>query len=366
MRRQDQRRERKKLERKKRIAAEGHRTRSSSSQPFAIPSKSSLPRAEVTFIPEGKPNKELFEIVKAAWSALYAEQCLDETYLKYLKISRRRGFEDHKSRFALALYLGQKLYDELANRINQTELRAFDAEVLPRNKPEAYIEIRVRELQRVTSTVMCSPLMPRLSLDGIQRVVAFNFNKDDHFIRRIEERTVLSPDDYASKGQAFNCLWGWQYFEVVKLRNGQSAVRLWNICDASIRLSKLWEELLPKDIKIQKFGTTRFYCANGAFAYYLVGYCPITEKSFGAEKYAVLNTLLLPGMRNTPEEEKLVKGKSKSEVTAMEDWIGQQTLAEISRSDDYTLTKMCHEIEPQVKMISSRVFHGFPTPPVRV
>lgn len=94
---------------------------------------------------------------------------------------------------------------------------------------------------------------------------------------------------------------------------------------------------------------------DNGIAHYLVGYAPIDEREL-SNGTAVLKTLLLPGMENTPEEWTLFRGRSSIDRDKIGKLIGNATLRSLSESEDLSILFQLHSICPQVKLIPDIVF----------
>jgi hypothetical protein len=99
----------------------------------------------------------------------------------------------------------------------------------------------------------------------------------------------------------------------------------------------------------------RFYCSYEGTAHYLVGYCPIDERSM-EKGVAVLNTLLLPGMDNTPEFQATQKGMITTERVAFQQRVLSMTMKNLTDTKDFSLLREFHRHVPQVRMLKERVF----------
>jgi len=93
---------------------------------------------------------------------------------------------------------------------------------------------------------------------------------------------------------------------------------------------------------------------NG-IAHYLVGYCPIREKELDSG-YAILNTLLLPGMDHTPEASLLRTGMPTVDRCKFDKRAGEQTIRNLSIKRDFSAIREYHAVIPQVRYIPDAVF----------
>jgi ATP phosphoribosyltransferase regulatory subunit HisZ len=71
---------------------------------------------------------------------------------------------------------------------------------------------------------------------------------------------------------------------------------------------------------------------------------------------AVLNTLLLPGMDNTPEFHAMVKGREGRETVAFQRNVLSMTMKNLTDTNDFSLLREFHRHVPQVRMIKEKVF----------
>ncbi len=231
-----------------------------------------------------------------------------------------------------------------------TLLRRIDVQVMAPPDTRSHVKIEIRVLESVKGFVACSPSKPKVMLSNGEFIVAFNLKDDDHFIRRLEERTVVFPDHYFSKGQVFACLYRWKRFDTITLPSGQSAIRLWNWCDPKIPIGSLWKELLGAKTKIVDMMGIEFFESDLGTAYYLVGYCPIDESKLSSG-YAILNTLLLPGMENTPEAQAMQNGLNTIARVEFQRRAEQQTMANLNVRKDFSVVREYHRHVPQVRFL---------------
>ena len=254
-----------------------------------------------------------------------------------------------------AINIQSMFYKQLLDLLPPTTLRHLGFRVVPLESVPSAIEIQVRSLEHVSPFRYRSPLRPTIEVDDRELSVVYNLKDDDHFTRRLEERTVYDPSDIFCKDQVFGFLYYCCYFDLVTLPNGQIAARLWNWCDPDIRLSSFWEEVLGDSCVALGIERMRFYESDEGRAHYLVGYCPIHEGAI-ENGIALLNTLLLPGMDNTPEYHAMVKGRNSTERIAFQRSVLSMTMKNLSDTKDFSLLRDLHRHVPQVQMIRERVF----------
>lgn len=176
-------------------------------------------------------------------------------------------------------------------------------------------------------------------------------------MQRIGERTVLDPDDYACRGQTFAIPNRCKFFEVIKLPNDEAAAKIWNWCDPSAFLGNFHAELLgPAATARQKAGWPYFEI-GGELCYYLVGYCPIRFFD-DLPGFAVLDSLWIPGMDNTPEFAAFVRDKKPDTVSRMNfsKRVSRTKYADLYEHRDFDLIREIHAYVPQVKVITEHVF----------
>jgi hypothetical protein len=239
--------------------------------------------------------------------------------------------------------------------IPEHKLRWHDIQVVPLKVSRSEVRLDIWSLKWVRPFVACSPKEYLVDLNGERYKVAFNLRDDDHFIRRLEERTIVSPSNYNAKGQLFAFLYRWQWFDPIELPNGQWAARLWNWCDPKIPMAELWAELLGPTANIKSYAGIQFYECEHGRAHYLVGYCPIRESELSSG-YAILSTLLLPGMDNTPEAACLKNGMSTVERCTFEKKASEQTMYNLCVGKDFSVVREYHAVVPQVRYIPEAVF----------
>gem|GEM_PF-6994107 len=305
--------------------------------------------------------ERVVQSIQDAWKRIALAPELRGEKLEDLATAKKQGFYcSYYGPFNWANWLGTFLFRELVRDITPVVLRRVDVEVIATADLCSHVEIRIRVLEFVKGFIACSPSKPKVTLPNGEFVVAFNLRDDDHFIRRLEERTVVEPEHYLSKGQVFACLYRWKLFDPVILPSGQPAIRLWNWCDPKVPVGSFWKELLGSEIRISDTLGIQFFESALGRAYYLVGYCPIDEDKLSSG-YAVLNTLLLPGMDNTPEASVLQLGLRTKERIDFEKRAEQQTMKNLNMQKDFSVVREYHRHVPQVRFFSDPVFsyeHG--------
>lgn len=253
-------------------------------------------------------------------------------------------------------WLGELLHRELRQMLPISSFRRCDVDVVATASPTSHIRIEIRCLKRLKDFCVCAPSGPTIELPAGPFRVAYSLRNNDHFITRIEERTAVAPESYYGKAMVFACLYRWQYFDPTLLPNGQQAARLWNWCDPTIPCGALWKALLPPSFPIvTDIAGCKYFESDEGRAHYLVGYCPLREESSG-KGYVTLNTLLLPGMDNTPEAAFLKRGLSTEDRCKFEKTAARQTARELNNTMDFSVIHRYHEVVPQVKLIKESVF----------
>ena len=299
--------------------------------------------------------------IQDAWKRIARVPELRGEKLEDLATVKKHGFYGSKyGPFNWVTWLGTFLFRELVRDISPAILRRVDVQVVAAPDPRSHVKIEIRVLESVKGFIACSPFKPKVTLPNGEYVAAFNLRDDDHFIRRLEERTVVYPEHYLSKGQVFACLYRWKLFDPIILPSRQTALRLWNWCDPKIPVGSLWKEFLGSEIRISDTLGIQFFESDLGTAYYLVGYCPIDESKLSSG-YAVLNTLLLPGMDNTPEARAMQKGLDTKERINFEKQAEQQTMKNLNLKKDFSVVREYHKHVPQVRFFSDPVFdyeHG--------
>lgn len=300
--------------------------------------------------------ERVVEAIQDAWKRIAQAPELRGSKLEDLATAKKQGFYRSKyGPFNWVMWLGTFLFRELVRDISPVILRRIDVQVAESPSARSHVTIEIRVLESVKGFVACSPSKPKVTLPNGEFVVAFNLRDDDHFIRRLEERTVDEPDHYLSKGQVFACLYRWKLFDPVNLPSGQPALRLWNWCDPKVPVGSLWKELLGSEIRISETWGIQFFESELGRAYYLVGYCPIDESKLSSG-YAVLNTLLLPGMDNTPEARAMQKGLDTKDRINFGKQAEQQTMKNLNFQKDFSVVREYHKHVPQVRFFAAPVF----------
>lgn len=283
----------------------------------------------------------------------------DAVDLRELEKAKRFGF--HKTKdgaLTWSVKIGEAVFQELSKRLSNSLMRRIDVEVICQPLRPGCMDVNIRSLKQIKKNILCSPKLPKVSLDTESPIVSFLFHDDDHFIRRIEERTVVHADNYLTKGQLFSYLYRWKHFDLVQLPSGQKALKLWNWCDPSLFLGELWMELLGPSAEaiIHPGAKVPFIVRGEQIAHYLVGYCPFDNDDI-QDGFVVLKTLLLPGMDNTPEVQPLMNSlpnyQARRDVHAK---ISEQTMKTLFETRDYGLFRRLHNFVPQVKFLDQSVF----------
>lgn len=295
--------------------------------------------------------------IPSAWKRIVDSPELTDDKLEDLQRARKLGFFRSKNGpFQWGLWFGSFLHSELAKNFEPATLRRVDLAVTPYDDSWR-VQLDVQSLEPIRGFVACSPKRPRILLPEGEFVVAYNLKDDDHFIRRFEERTVIDPNGYEEKGQIFCNLYNRKYFELIKLPDNQYAARLWDWCNPPLRIGSLWKELLGNKVQLTTtIAGTQFFDGKEGRGHYLVGYCPIDVGKL-ASGYAILNTLLLPGMDNTPEAQILTRGLNTRELLAFQQRAQQQTMRNLNLGEDFSTIRLYHQHVPQVCLLSQRVFN---------
>jgi hypothetical protein len=297
------------------------------------------------------------EKIQLAYNKIRDVSDLPLEFEQALKKARYDGlFRTTIAPINLAIDIKNLLYKQLLELLPQTTLRHLGVQVAPLERVPSAIEIQVRSLEYVSPFKYRSPLRPTIKVDDKDLSVVYHLRDDDHFTRRLEERTVRDPSNPLCKDQVFGFLYYCCHFDLVSLPNGQLAARLWNWCDPDIPLSGFWNEVLGDSCDVIGLEGMSFFCSNEGLAYYLVGYCPIDEQSM-EKGIAVLNTLLLPGMDNTPEFRATQRGMSTTERVAFQQRVLEMmTMKNLTDTKDFSLLREFHRHVPQVRMIKEKVF----------
>ena len=314
-----------------------------------------LPDAE--FVEIDPVDRSITAKVRDAWNQLKSHDGLSTELEQDLKRARYHGlFRTDCGALPWSIKLQELLFLELSRKLAPCELRLLGTKVVPECTVPSKVRIEIRSLERLDSFCYRSPLRPKVTIQGQSLELAYNLKDDDHFTRRLEERTVYDPSRIFGKDQVFGFLYYYDYFDLITLPSSQPAIRLWNWCDPKIRLSKFWSEVLTDTVDVASDLTGRsFYTSQEGTAYYLVGYCPINEARI-EKLQAVLSTLLLPGMGNTPEAYELTKGISTAERARFDKQVEYMTITNLTDTMDFSLLREFHMKIPQVKMIKEQVF----------
>jgi hypothetical protein len=239
------------------------------------------------------------------------------------------------------LTLGELLYHKLPARLI---LPTRCVDVIHRTGADDHkLGVRCRSLcVRMTPTgpAYFSRRMPRLRFgaDGRDRLIAFS----QHALERICERTVYDWRTFSGLGDAFAFLDNCIYFEDCSVACGQPCFAVYDSCVPHFASWIYVDHVLGRPEPGRRY-------------YYRVGYCPV---SFHGD-IAKAITLLVPGMKNTPER-KLIEGASlpPADIVRMKAQVESQlSMKDLVDGGDYSLVKWFHENgTPQVVTIEREVF----------
>ena len=203
------------------------------------------------------------------------------------------------------------------------------------------IRVRFLGMQSVKTdggTAYYSPHRPTIDVGGERKIVAFT----SHAGHRICERTVRDWSMWEGMCDAFACLNYCVYFEPCRLSGDQAAFTLYQKCT---------EGFFSKVIALGVLGTLD----DDKQYYYRIGYCPAVVNG----DFVIAKTLLTPGMRGTPEYERVLKPLAKSEGhrKELQKRVQQLTFRGLCESQDFDLLQQFHEGGvPQVVTFDHEVF----------
>jgi len=203
------------------------------------------------------------------------------------------------------------------------------------------ILIRCRGMERAKlrgGTAYHSKWEPTVSVNGQEQKVAFC----RHAIERICERAIVGWRSFGGWTDAFAYLFNCIYFEPYQTSEGEHGFVIYQQCRPGF-LSHLYGSQVIGELDPQK----KYY--------YRVGYCPVVcENGFAAAK-----TMLIPGMRGTPERSVLEEmASNKRDLNVLDDRIGKLTLTDLAKSLDFGLIRMFHNAIPQVVSFNHKVFRS--------
>jgi len=172
--------------------------------------------------------------------------------------------------------------------------------------------------------------------DSVERTVSFC----THALERIHERTVANWRTYSGSGDAFAYVDNCVYYEDCSATMGKPCFALYNECAKGFVSYRFLEELLDD------FDPNKKY-------YYRVGYCP----SVLIEDFVLAKTLIVPGMRGTPER-RLFEGLPITEQSILAERMeALLTWRDKACSEDWGLLKWFHDNGvPQVISFEQNVF----------
>ncbi len=183
---------------------------------------------------------------------------------------------------------------------------------------------------------------PTIEFNGETKIVAFS----RHAIERICERLNPRYTNYGPAGDIHAFFSTCIYFEPIRLRDGQPAFVLYDMCG-----NKPYVQYRTYIKGV--FGEENLDPSKGS-PYYKVGYCPVVF----VDGYAKATTFLYPGYTSTPEYGLILSSKlSRSDRDNLIDRATSQDGEEVVLKDNPTTIKWFHENGiPQVVQMKQTVF----------
>ena len=230
------------------------------------------------------------------------------------------------SREKFLLALGESLFDRLPSSVWENHF-PFEDVMMHFGKPRRNtILVQFRELERAKTsggTTYHSPFRPKVAVKGTSRIVAFS----RHAAEQICNRCVANWKTYAGLGEAFGFLNDCVYFEPWVDARGASGFAVYRKCVLGFATALYVSEILGKKVT----RTSNYY--------HRVGYCP------GVDERGLLKalTLLLPGMRGTPEAIWARKNMSRKESRELEERADEIEYRKLAKSENFSLLKRFHE-----------------------
>jgi hypothetical protein len=312
------------------------------------------------FTSEDKIPESLLIKLKKITTEIIDSSDLDHATRKALEQHRSGNFDVFQEYQKLDSHpsniLGQLIFDKFINESGgENELRAFDFTInLIPYPSRGLIRITCRSLDEPFKSHYCSPKRHKIDYEGEQKAVVFG----KHTLDRINERLMTARNSYAEKGFAFAIPYNLKYFDLIKIANGQDAIRIWNWCDPKCFLGELFAELLHAG-EIRKTQDNRyFFEVDGSLCYYVVGYCPVMVDEAHPD-YLICKSLLLPGMEGTPEHTAFIKSKRRISTIERETFnkrVKKLTFESLLKTRDFSLIRELHSWVPQVKPIREEVY----------
>jgi hypothetical protein len=300
----------------------------------------------------------LVDAVRAAAKQIRFDhaEALPGLQVAFYRDARRRGFGPATFDLQLAaartgaqgwlalnvcmLTLGEVLFCRLPRQLLLSHLPYVCIDVTHGQPRADSVLVPFRTLQAAKGsggTCYYSRRRPKLRAGGQELIVAFS----RHAVERICDRTVRQWLTFRGSGDVFGFLDNCVYFEDCSDACGQPCFTFYNLCMPGFvthgYATGVLDELDP-----------------GRAYYYRVGYCPaVVEAGFLKAK-----TLLIPGMRGTPEYEAVSRSSLPRHVRdRMLKDVERLTLAELSKSGDYGLLRWFHTNGvPQVVPLDHQVF----------
>jgi len=170
----------------------------------------------------------------------------------------------------------------------------------------------------------------------VERIVSFCA----HALERIHERTVGDWRTYSGSGDAFAFIDNCVYYEDCSATMGKPCFAVYNQCAKGFVSHRFLEEILDD------FDPNKKY-------YYRVGYCP----SVLTGDFVLAKTLLVPGMRGTPERRLLERLPISQQNMLAEKMETLLTWSDKAGSEDWGLLKWFHDNGvPQVISFEQNAF----------
>ena len=257
---------------------------------------------------------------------------LRRTYQELQKVSNESGWPDSPMFVSImasepAVIMGNQVLSQLPSGVFQAYFPFSDLLIAPGMPRDDTVLIRMQSLCTAKTrygTAYFSPYKPVLETEAGQSIVAFS----DHAVRRICQRTVGSWENYLDLRYAFAIMHNTVYFEPWKSRQRERGFVVYKEYFSLGPNRKMVERILGDDDPNERY-------------FYRVGYCPATVDC----GFLRAKTLLLPGMRGTPEYEHFLRPlmTSHEKRTELERQVQNLAFCQLEESDDLDIVKNFHD-----------------------
>jgi hypothetical protein len=250
----------------------------------------------------------------------------------------------------LMLRLGQNIFTQLPEEVRESPLPRGFFQLLPRNHDLNLSFGFAPTVGDATNPIYCPRDEPLLTFGPVRWPVGFYRHAIEQLCLRIRVHDIIEYSDFT---RCFMYFKSCQYFECVRLADGQPAIRLYYPVgeEGSVSHSVYVQQILGDRYTGQAIGQP---C-------YVLGYCPFDEQI--TKGRVVAKTFLFPGYKNTPEDQAVKTARiTGAERRRLLEAASHNASHRVLFSGNTDVIKWYHENGvPQVKHISETI-----TAPVRL